>query len=149
MMHILADTNLGQAIQGSITECTEFHTDRSAGRVIKPGQEIGECPDHTHHINGHEFLDGIDVLDKRFDDGDELRHKTKRWPYERAEVNRTCSRKFEKFSDQSRSGAAPVLVISWITLWPKEKVIMPSPHRKQSGNSLIKQLEHPIIQLRA
>ena len=59
------------------------------------------------------------MFDERLDDEDELGHKTKYQPHKHVRVDRTCSRKFEKVSDQSRSGASPVEVISWITLWTK------------------------------
>ena len=112
MVCIFANADLGQTVQGGITKCTELHTYGSAGRVIKPRQEIGERSEHTHHVHGHELLNGINVLDERFDDGDELGPRTKYRSHECAETGRTCSRKFEKVSDQSRSGAPLVEVIS-------------------------------------
>jgi len=77
MVCILADTNLGQTIQGGITEPTEPHADGGTGRIVKPCQEVGECSQHAHHIRGHELLDGINMLYERFDDGDELGQKKK------------------------------------------------------------------------
>ena len=77
MVCILSNTNLGQTVQGGIAQRAELHTDGSAGGVIKPRQEIGECSKHAHHIHGHEFLDRINMLDERFDDGDELGHEIK------------------------------------------------------------------------
>lgn len=75
MVCILADTDLGETVQSSITERTELHTDRSAGGIVKPCQEIGERSEHAHHIHRHEIFDGVDMLDERFDDRDELDRK--------------------------------------------------------------------------
>lgn len=112
MISILAKTNFSQAVQGGVTEGTELHADRSAGWIIESREEIGERSEHAHQVHRHEFFDRIDMLDERFDDGDELDHRAKCWSHRRMRVDRTCSRKFENVSDQSRSGAPPVEVIS-------------------------------------
>ena len=76
MVRILADTNLGQTVQGGVAKRTELHTDGGTCRIVEPCQEIGERSENAHHIHGHELLDGINVLDEGFDDGNELDHKT-------------------------------------------------------------------------
>lgn len=112
MISILAKTNLSQAVQSGVTKGTELHTDWGAGGIIEPREEISERSEYAHQVHGHEFFDRINMLDERFDDGDKLGDKAKRQSHRRMRMGRTCSRKFEKVSDQSRSGAPPVEVMS-------------------------------------